>query len=68
MDSLRSFALLYTATAGGPGIATETPDLYAYRAGIGISGRLSYAAAMSVLLTVATTIISFVWKRTRRWS
>ncbi len=69
VESLRSFDLIYTMTAGGPGIATETLDLYAYQAGIGISGRLSYAAAMSVLLTVATTIIfSVVWKRTRRWS
>ncbi len=69
VESLRSFDLIYTMTAGGPGIATETLDLYAYQAGIGISGRLSYAAAMSVLLTVVTTIIfSVVWKRTRRWS
>ena len=69
VESLRSFDLIYTMTAGGPGIATETLDLYAYQAGIGISGRLSYAAAMSVLLTVVTTIIfSIVWNRTRRWS
>ena len=69
VESLRSFDLIYTMTAGGPGVATETLDLYAYQAGIGISGRLSYAAAMSVLLTVVTTIIfSIVWNRTRRWS
>ena len=69
VESLRSFDLIYTMTAGGPGIATETLDLYAYQAGIGISGRLSYAAAMSVLLTVVTTVIfSLVWNRTRRWS
>ena len=69
VESLRSFDLIYTMTAGGPGIATETLDLYAYQVGIGISGRLSYAAAMSVLLTIVTTIIfSIVWKRTRRWS
>ncbi len=69
VESLRSFDLIYTMTAGGPGVATETLDLYAYQVGIGISGRLSYAAAMSVLLTIVTTIIfSIVWKRTRRWS
>ena len=69
VESLRSFDLIYTMTAGGPGVATETLDLYAYQVGIGISGRLSYAAAMSVLLTIVTTVIfSFVWKRTRRWS
>lgn len=69
VESLRSFDLIYTMTAGGPGIATETLDLYAYQVGIGISGRLSYAAAMSVLLTIVTTVVfSVVWKRTRRWS
>ena len=69
VESLRSFDLIYTMTAGGPGIATETLDLYAYQVGIGISGRLSYAAAMSVLLTLVTTIVfSLVWRRTRRWS
>ncbi len=68
VESLRSFDLIYTMTAGGPGIATETLDLYAYQVGIGISGRLSYAAAISVLLTLVTTItFSLVWKRTHRW-
>lgn len=68
VESLRSFDLIYTMTAGGPGVATETLDLYAYQAGIGISGRLSYAAAMSVLLTVISTILfSIAWKRTRTW-
>ena len=69
VESLRSFDLIYTMTAGGPGIATETLDLYAYQVGIGISGRLSYAAAMSVLLTIVTTIaFSIVWRQTRRWN
>lgn len=68
VESLRSFDLIYTMTTGGPGVATETLDLYAYQAGIGISGRISYAAAMSVLLMLTTTIIfSLTWKKTRKW-
>lgn len=68
VESLRSFDLIYTMTAGGPGIATETLDLYAYQTGIGISGRLSYAAAVSVVLTLATTAtLSLVWRGAQRW-
>ena len=69
VESLRSFDLIYTMTNGGPGIATETLDLYAYQTGIGMSGRISYAAAMSVLLLVLSTLaFSFLWKRSQRWS
>ncbi len=68
VESLRSFDLIYSMTAGGPGVATETLDLYAYQVGIGISGRLSYAATLSVILTVATALaLSLVWRATRRW-
>jgi len=69
VESLRSFDLIYTMTNGGPGIATETLDLYAYQTGIGMSGRISYAAAMSVLLLILSTIaFSVLWKRSQRWS
>ena len=69
VESLRSFDLIYTMTNGGPGIATETLDLYAYQTGIGMSGRISYAAAMSVLLLILSTLaFSFLWKRSQRWS
>ena len=56
-------------TGGGPGIATETLDLYAYQQGIGVGGRVSYAAAMSVLLMLITTVLfSVLWKRMQRWA
>ncbi len=68
VESLRSFDLIYTMTGGGPGIATETLDLYAYQKGIALSGQISYAAAMSVLLLVISTVaFSLLWKRTQRW-
>ncbi|WP_191058891.1 carbohydrate ABC transporter permease [Geminicoccus harenae] len=69
IESLRSFDLIYTMTAGGPGISTETLDLYAFQQGIGISGRISYASSLSVLLMVMTVIIfSILWKRAARWA
>lgn len=68
VESLRSFDLIYTMTAGGPGIATETLDLYAYQKGIAMSGQISYAAAMSVLLLILSTVVfSVLFKQTRRW-
>jgi len=69
IESLRSFDLVYTMTNGGPGIATETLDLYAYEQGIAISGDISYAAAMAVLLLIVSTIVFFLlWGRAQRWS
>ena len=69
VESLRSFDLIYTMTAGGPGISTETLDLYAFQQGIGIGGRISYASSLSVLLMVMTVIIfSILWKRAARWA
>lgn len=69
VESLRSFDLIYTMTNGGPGISTETLDMYAYKQGIGISGETSYASAMSVLLMLATIVVfSLIWNRMRQWS
>ena len=66
IESLRSFDLIYVMTRGGPGIATETLDMYAFSQGFIESGRISYASAMAVLLMIATSIaVSFMWKRIR---
>lgn len=69
VESLRSFDLIYVMTGGGPGTATETLDLYAYQAGINMSGRISYASAMSILLLVVT-IVAFtaIWKAGKKWA
>ena len=63
VESLRSFDLIFVMTGGGPGTATETLDLYAYQMGINMGGRISYAAAMSILLLIVTTIaFTVIWK------
>ena len=54
-------------TKGGPGITTETLDLYAYQQGIGLRGEISYASAMSVAMVIITIVIfTFIWKRAQK--
>ena len=68
VESLRSFDLIYVMTKGGPGIATETLDMYAYAQGIGLMGKISYASTMAVLMMVATTLLfTLLWKRVAKW-
>ncbi len=66
IESLRAFDLIYVMTRGGPGISTETLDMYAFSQGFIESGRISYASSMAVLMMVATSIaFTFIWKRAR---
>jgi multiple sugar transport system permease protein len=67
IESLRAFDLIYVMTRGGPGIATETLDMYAFSQGFIESGKISYASSMAVLMMVATTVaFTYIWKWTRR--
>jgi len=69
VESLRSFDLIYVLTKGGPGISTETLDLYAYQVGIGISGRISYASCISLIMLMATVLLmTAMWRTYRKWS
>jgi len=66
VESLRAFDLIYVMTRGGPGVATETLDMYAYSQGFIESGRISYASSMAVLMMVATSIaFTVIWKWAR---
>lgn len=68
VESLRSFDLIYVLTRGGPGISTETLDLYAYQLGIGVAGKVSYAACVSVLMLIVTSLlITGILRASRRW-
>ncbi len=65
--SLRSFDYIYVLTGGGPGLATETIDLYAYWEAIGSSGLVSYACCMSIIMLLITMVIMTVfWRVTHR--
>jgi len=68
IESLRSFDLIYVMTRGGPGISTETLDMYAFSQGFIESGRISYASSMAVLMMVVTTVaFTTLWNWSRRW-
>jgi multiple sugar transport system permease protein len=52
----------------GPGITTETLDMYAFSQGFIESGRISYASSMAVLMMIATTVaFTVLWRRVQRW-
>ena len=62
VESLRTFDLIYILTKGGPGVATETIDLYAYNVGLAVSAKISYGAAISFVMLIATLIMAnFLW-------
>ncbi len=66
IESLRSFDLIYVMTRGGPGITTETLDMYAFSQGFIESGNISYASSMAVLMMLATTLaFTVLWRRVR---
>jgi multiple sugar transport system permease protein len=67
IESLRSFDLVYVMTRGGPGISTETLDMYAYSQGFIESGKISYASSMAVIMMVLTIVtFTVTWKRLNR--
>lgn len=57
MDLIRIFDPIFILTQGGPGFATETISLYIYRTAFRFFD-FGYAAAMSVLLLVLTTVLA----------
>lgn len=66
IESLRSFDLVYIMTRGGPGITTETLDMYAFSQGFIEAGKISYASSMAVLMMLITIVVfTIIWKRAR---
>lgn len=62
MDLLRIFDQVFILTQGGPGFATETISLYIYKTAFRFFD-FGYAAAMSVLLLLATLVLSRLYIR-----
>ena len=64
IESLRSFDLIYVMTRGGPGIATETLDMYAFSQGFIESGNIGYASSIAVIMLLMTILaFTIIWKR-----
>jgi multiple sugar transport system permease protein len=57
MDAFRSFDIIYTLTAGGPGHATETVIIRVYQESLRYY-RLEIGAAIGILLLIIITIVS----------
>jgi multiple sugar transport system permease protein len=59
IDGLKTFALVYTLTKGGPGTATELIYFHIYEVAFR-SFNISYASAMSMLLIIITLLGSLL--------
>lgn len=57
MDAFRSFDIIYTLTAGGPGHATETVIIRVYQESLRYY-RLEIGAAIGIVLLIIITIVS----------
>jgi multiple sugar transport system permease protein len=65
MDTYRIFDTVFVLTKGGPGTATNTIGLYAYRTGFSFFD-MGYAMALSVFILVTIAIISAIYIRLLR--
>ena len=65
IDALKTFDLILVITGGGPGFASETVDVYAYRTTFQYQ-RLGYAAAMLIVFFVIVIIATGSLLRLRR--
>lgn len=62
MDSIKTFDIIYVMTRGGPSLATETANMYAYIQGFN-NFNLSYATVINLSITVLLTFVfTFVYK------
>lgn len=57
IDAFKTFDVIYVLTGGGPGYATYTTNLYAFKQGIEYLN-MGYAAAIAILMLIATTIFA----------
>jgi multiple sugar transport system permease protein len=57
IDALKTFDIIEVITQGGPGIASETLNVYAFRAGFEFF-RVGYAASLLTMLLLLVTAIA----------
>ncbi|MCC3375979.1 carbohydrate ABC transporter permease [Cohnella sp. REN36] len=66
IDSLKTFDIPYSLTQGGPGSTTEFLSMHVYRLGFAQTGWVGRSAAVSVVLLVLITVISWLLIRAYR--
>lgn len=62
IDAFKTFDIIFVLTGGGPGIATRTLNLLAYKNGIEFLS-MGYAAALAIVMLVITIVASQAFLR-----
>ena len=65
VDLLRFFDIIYITTRGGPGIATQTVNIFAYRRGFEFLD-IGYASAAMIILSLIVLVTVLAFARLRR--
>ncbi len=65
IDNFRMFDVVYVATRGGPGSATEVVSMYAYREMFGYFN-VGYGSAAAVIILILATIVTSILYRFMR--
>jgi multiple sugar transport system permease protein len=65
IDALKTFDIIYVITAGGPGIATETLNVFAFKAGFEFF-RAGYAASLLIFLMFLVLGVAILLNMARR--
>lgn len=65
IDALKTFDIIYVVTQGGPGIASETLNVFAFKTGFEFF-RAGYAASLLIFLLVAVLGVSVLLNQLRR--
>ncbi len=63
IDAFRVFDLVFVITQGGPGDATQMIQFYGYKT-LFVEGRVGYGTTISVMVFVATLLLSLLYIRT----
>ena len=66
IDFIKAFPLIYLLTDGGPGSVTEVTNYYAFEQAFNFS-YLGFSSAITVVLVIATLILSWIVVRTTGW-
>ncbi|MDE1947183.1 MAG: sugar ABC transporter permease [Burkholderiales bacterium] len=62
IDAFKTFDIIFVLTGGGPGIATRTLNLLAFKQGIQFLA-MGYAGAIAIVMLIATLVLSQVFLR-----
>jgi multiple sugar transport system permease protein len=65
IDAFKTFDIIFVLTGGGPGIATRTLNLLAYKQGIEFLA-MGYAASLTIVMLVVTIVASQAFLRRAR--